>query len=258
MKKAAVFIFIVIVTFRVNATCKSSGYSVGWEPDQYPPFQITEKENKEKSGLDFEIIQLLRKETGCNFELIETPWARLLKMLELGQRDIVMAAIPSKERLQYARATVPYIVTNELLFAKEETIKKYPMTHRRDIWKYPTLHYVLIRGYKYGPIIHEGIDKKAFKVSYVTKDKQAIDMLNYNRVDITLFDGLVAQELLKNTKYKNISYYKGISTLDTKYSFLISKKSVTNGQSIYIEEAFKKIVKSKEYKLILKRYQSID
>jgi ABC-type amino acid transport substrate-binding protein len=252
-----ILLIFTLFTFQTFANCKSAGFKVGWEPDEYPPFQVIDKNNKKKSGLDFEIIQLLKKETGCKFNLIDIPWARLMLMLEEGEIDIVMAAIPSKDRLMWSNATVPYIITNELIFAKKRTIEKYPMLKGKDIIKYPKMHYVLVRGYHYGPIVQKAIKDKTLRATFVTKDKQALDMIHYDRVDATFFDGMVAQGLLKQSKYKDITHYKNISTLDTSYSFLLSKKSISSKETQFIQKAFKKIINSKKFKKVLSKYQTL-
>lgn len=69
-------------------------------------------------GIDVRLLQALGQRTGCVFELVVLPRARIWKELEYGTLDMATAAIPTPERQAYGYL-LPYLRTRNMALVRD-------------------------------------------------------------------------------------------------------------------------------------------
>lgn len=107
-------------------------------------------------GLDRDLIDALQARTGCRFEAGPVPRMRAYVLLEGGQTDIVMAAVPAPSRAAYA-AYVPYLRQRFLtiLGPGVPPAKRTLAGFMAD----PALRFGAVRGVTYGPGFDEAYQR---------------------------------------------------------------------------------------------------
>ncbi|MEO2280924.1 transporter substrate-binding domain-containing protein [Pseudoalteromonas sp. YIC-468] len=149
-------------------------------------------------------------EAGYNPEFRFLPWARAVRMVELGHADIlapeyeIEASAPSDvvigdTRLQHLAMSVPFSHTPLHYFsAAKSQIKKSPTPD-----ELPNYSVGVVRGYQNSPDVDKVLDSGKVVVQQAIDDAQNLDLLVNNRVNLIIGDPFVINTVAKR---------KGIST----------------------------------------------
>lgn len=150
--------------------------------DAWPPF--TDKALS-GSGLAVDLVSTALRRAGHSTEYVQVPWARVLRGLQQGDYDIIVAAWYSDARSRYGQYSKPYL-TNRIRFLRRTGA---PIEFQGLDSLLP--HSIaVVRGYSYAPEFDA--DARLNKVR-VLEFAMGARMLAAGRVQLTLEDELVAQ-----------------------------------------------------------------
>ena len=112
--------------------------SVGWDP--WEPYHSMGMDGKVQ-GMDIDLISALADETGCDLEFVQGNWASLLKLIRLGELDVLLGATRTEAREEFARFTMPY---------RDEVFGLYVRPGQAEAWPADTLRGLLADGFRLG------------------------------------------------------------------------------------------------------------
>jgi polar amino acid transport system substrate-binding protein len=119
---------------------------VGWEP--YAPFTFAD-EHGEVTGADIDLIEAIAGEIGCSVELVELPWARIVKEIERGTLDVSTSTSWTEERQGWALFSEPYRETEIAIYVRRGEVPRFALRSLADV-PAQQLRLGVIVGYYYG------------------------------------------------------------------------------------------------------------
>lgn len=97
--------------------------TMGWEP--WEPYHYEDLEKKVK-GLDIELMELIKVETGCEISYQKGDWKSLLTDLKLGKIDFLTGASITEKRKVYASFSDGYRTESFRLYVRVGESKLFP------------------------------------------------------------------------------------------------------------------------------------
>lgn len=178
---------------------------VGWE--DWKPY-IYLKDGK-LQGPEFEYLQRLSAQTGCQLQFIQQPWIRSLISLKTHSLDMLYGASLTSERMTYAQFSEPYRIEHFVFMARGSDaaedihLRAWLAGKRSD----NTPRVIgLIHGFNYGrqlePIVRNA--QARHHIYEVTRDDQLQAMLSLNRIDGFIVEKSVAEQMLAQTPQLNM------------------------------------------------------
>jgi polar amino acid transport system substrate-binding protein len=104
--------------------------SVGWEP--YAPYTYADDKG-EVTGADIEMIETIAQEIGCSVELVELPWARILKEVENGTLDASTSTSWTQDRSAWAWFSEPYRETEIAIYVRRGEARRFELASLADV-----------------------------------------------------------------------------------------------------------------------------
>ncbi|MEO4048506.1 transporter substrate-binding domain-containing protein [Pseudomonas sp. CAU 1711] len=153
--------------------------------DSWPPFT---DERLANGGLAVDLVSTALRRGGHTTEYVEVPWARVLRGLQQGDYDVIVAAWYSAERTRYGLFSEPYLV-NRIRFLRRAGMP-IEFTGLDSLLPYSI---AVVRGYSYDAAFDAA--QQLSKVP-VLEFAMGARMLAAGRVQLTLEDELVAQHHL--------------------------------------------------------------
>lgn len=153
--------------------------------DSWPPFTDQRLPN---NGLAVDLVSTALQRAGHSTEYVEVPWARVLRGLQQGDYDVIVAAWYSAERTRYGLFSEPYLV-NRIRFLRRTGM---PIEYDGLDGLLP-FSIAVVRGYSYDSAF-DAADQLT-KVP-VLEFVMGARMLAAGRVQLTLEDELVARHHL--------------------------------------------------------------
>jgi len=101
-------------------------------------------------GISVEILRELSRRTGCSFEFLWLPSARLMLELRIGKIDIAATMLRSEDRDVYAQF-LPYGYTQNYLVSTRSSGRQY--TSLESFWAQSTSRLNVVRGLMFSPDI---------------------------------------------------------------------------------------------------------
>lgn len=150
--------------------------------DAWPPFTDRRLPN---NGLAVDLVSTALQRAGHSTEYVEVPWARVLRGLQQGDYDVIVAAWYSAERTRYGLFSDPYLV-NRIRFLRRTGM---PIEYSGlDSLRPHSI--AVVRGYSYDSAFDTAVGLSKVPVLEFTMGAR---MLAAGRVQLTLEDELVAQ-----------------------------------------------------------------
>lgn len=103
---------------------------VGWEP--YAPYTFADDEGA-VVGADIELIKAIADEVGCSVDLVELPWARILKEVENGTLDVSTSTSRTPERSAWAWFSLPYRETEIAIYVRRGEAERFDLDSLADV-----------------------------------------------------------------------------------------------------------------------------
>lgn len=202
----------------------AQGLSLGWE--DWQPYQYRDS-NQVVTGLDIELMHAIFENIGHRLTLVELPWKRHLRNVELGLTDLAASASKTPEREKYAFFSDPYRSEAAVMYIRKEDIGKYQFQSLREIID-TDFTLAATRGYYYGEEFAQLMKDPEFKkhVVEVNDNQLAQRQLARKRVDGFLEDPIAATfELRDEGLLEKVAIHMPIYSDDIYVMF--SKKSTT-------------------------------
>lgn len=208
------------------AACEDKEIVNGWG-GEWVPFIMGSAEFP--SGLDMEIMAAMLKKARCRWRNTPTvlPWARHLKLLELGEVDLASAASWTQERAFYAYFTQPYRTEYVAIYVLEENYQKYAGLNLSQLLKL-NFKIGVLRGDVYGERVGKFVYDSKDNAIVVDVYDQKMDMLLRNRID-----GYIGYPPSDSIAFKARGLSKKVMILPNtvietgKVHFMLSKESVS-------------------------------
>ncbi|CCQ12579.1 extracellular solute-binding protein, putative [Pseudoalteromonas luteoviolacea B = ATCC 29581] len=191
--KILAFIFTLLLSFTVLA--KKPVLLLG--VPHWPPYTIVEDDFI--GGLDIDLFSVLSERLGYDLTLVSCPWKRCLRMIELGEIDVVSSMLKNAEREQFIDFVTPYYYQSNKVFyvLRTENIK---------LKRYDDLAKLLI-GTTMGHSNDERFDKdESLNKVAMANEASLVDMLLKQRIDTFVSEErfadsvIVAKNLQKKVK----------------------------------------------------------
>ena len=147
-------------------------------------------------GLDISLLQQFEKRTGCTFESVVRPRARIWKELEAGTLDLTSAAVVTPERSVYLYF-VPYMQTRNYLFVRKGDPGR---TLTPASFEEGSQRLAVVRSFRY-EAAYEGMVAKLAAQGRVVEAADVAEqwrMVERKVVDATLSQPVVSSQYLKD------------------------------------------------------------
>ena len=251
------FIIIIIVSllalFKVQAKEADCILSVRIESDHDNNFFTSYNENK-LFLRSYALLKALIAKTSCSLEPLPLPNGRAVMMLENGSLAIMMGLSKTSERAQFSYFLGPHHTEKIVVVGHKNLQNK--VTNLSDILALKGLISVTNGAY-YGAEWESALqDHMALKqrIVQLSENQQKFSMLTKERVDVTLEDERVADELLKEDSFKN--HYAKLFTLHENFVyFAFSKKRISEKLYNELIQEWQKMLASGEVYSIQQQYR---
>ena len=128
---AAGLAWAVLLTLSLRAgAAEPCELSVGWEP--YAPYTYAD-DNGEVTGADIDMIKAIAADIGCSVELVQLPWARILREVENGTLDVSTSTSWTQDRSEWARFSEPYRETEIAIYVRRGETSRFDVDSLADI-----------------------------------------------------------------------------------------------------------------------------
>jgi len=232
-KKLFIFLFFIFLLFpKSNLHAQERVFKVAI--DNWPPFRMIE--NKNYSGIDFDVWRELAKCLNLKLNFIEFPWARCLFSMKKGLVDGMAGLAKRKDRETYMQYTnLPYYTCSTVFYVlkeKSSLIQKY-----EDLYKYQI-------GFVRDSAYFDRFDKDTKIQKYpVVKEFQLLRMLAASRFNAFIGTDCQADYQIVQEKYQNAfekARYKPGN--DVRLYIAVSKKSIYSKELSLFNQTIKQIV----------------
>ncbi len=198
----------------------------------YPPYSIID--NNLASGIDLEIVHKLARALEHKVVLVKCPWKRCLKLVELGQLDLLSTAMYTKQRAKYMEYIQPeYLQTSIVFFSKKQrniSIKEY-----EDLLTFSL-------GRELGSATFEPLQSDTrIKFKDYMKKKQLFELLLSERIDILVGGRVALDYLAEKHGFTDKVTLQPYQYLGAKVYFTVSKKSLLIKHITSLNQAMKKL-----------------
>ena len=208
-------------------------------------------ENKKWQGIDIKLTKALLNQAGCGYRFVPVPWGRALKMLEVGELDVMLSVSKTTERANFTHFIGPQRIEKIKIVSKENPA--IVVSSFKDILKIPLPHGIQEGAY-YGESFNAftkmltPADRYFFKVA---NNDTKLSLLIKNRIFGFLEEQLnIEYEIRHELTPKDIFIHPVIVNQAPVY-FASSKESVSNEQLKAIERAFNHLTFSGVFDQIL-------
>lgn len=240
MRIFTTFLFVLIVIF-----CTSKVYAnsckLTVQVIEYPPLAMKQADGDWR-GLNFHYLDALFKEAGCRYQIVETPHARGIKLLENGQIDMTLNLSRTEEREAHfhfigpQRTEVIKLAAKSDMYPKISKWSQFDGLNARFIWQI---------GAFYGDKIAEKVEQNAIlkhKMLYSADNVAMVDRVNKGQADgFFLLQDFFRYQKATSPDYANIELHPIVINSDDVF-FALSKKSVDEQMLTRFEKAFLRLV----------------
>lgn len=226
--------------------------NMGWDP--WEPYHFAAAGGGVQ-GLDIDLVELLAAEAGCEIEFVQGNWASLLRLLSVGELDLLPGATHTPEREAFAHFSRPY---------REETFFLYVRDDDAEQWTEDSLAALLESGFRVG--VTQGYiyseDVNTLQMSPEFQDlfvEAAVGELNFthlldHRIDGFLEDPFVAAAIQRRRHWGADIRPLPIDLGTGEVHFLFSRQSVDERIVDRFSQALQLIREDGRHEATLARY----
>jgi polar amino acid transport system substrate-binding protein len=151
-------------------------------------------------GVDVRLLKELERRSGCTFEPVVMPRARIWNELQAGSLDMATAAIPTPERKAYAYL-LPYMQTRNVLLLRKQNVR---VSLSQVAFEKSNLRMAVVRGFRHEAAYDSMVAKLASqgRVVEATDVADLLRMLQKGVVDAALSQPIVYLQYMDESKLK--------------------------------------------------------
>lgn len=165
---------------------------------EIPPL-VYKQSDGTNAGWLVEKLKKAEQQSNIVFEITILPWARALKLVELGHFDAIMPALKTKERQTY----LTYPSDDIIRLEDSVIIKKVDSQFNTDGKSLKSTTLAKARSMVLGDDIDGFIKDNGIEVIELTTVEDALNMLDKGRVDLVAADAFIAQSLMNKLKVQH-------------------------------------------------------
>jgi len=232
--------------------CPRGGTLIAGAGD-YRPYNIVEGDKV--SGMDFDVIETILKDMGCDLLKVPLPWARHLNGLRNGSVDIATPVTKTPDREVFAHFSAPYIVADEILFVRTddteafESLEDFFLRGKR---------LGVIRNYAYGGSFPKLANAYPHLIERTDSLELNLKQLQIGRVDAILGETLVVTSVIRRLGYSNTIKTSGVIVASEPNHIMFSKKSVSQAFVAAFSEKLQLMQANGTFDEITAPYRSTD
>lgn len=173
-------------------------YSGNWDKDdtllfvtgEYPPYVYTDA--GKLKGISYDALVAILDEMGVNYQIKMMSWSRGLTLLDNGQAFAAFPFCISEERLKSYVFSEAFLIDpdkSDFFYAYGTDNFQHPITSLEDL---KTLKVGGIYGYYY----FETLEALNIEVDLSVNEKECLEKLKDGRIDVAIFDPLVAEFMI--------------------------------------------------------------
>jgi polar amino acid transport system substrate-binding protein len=161
----------------------------------FPPHHIKDLRGH-WSGVSIDLARMLVEQAGCDLDILDVPWTRAIKLLEVGDVHLLTNFSFNLQRSKFAQFLGPHYIEKAAFLARNDISENVNDVQSLQDFKGPI---GLTRGASFGlefekavlggPVINR-------KLVYLNKNKERYLMLVLGRLDAVFDDALSARYLL--------------------------------------------------------------
>ena len=159
--------------------------------EEFPPFNYTNSETGEKTGLSTDIVKALLKEVGVNAEIKILPWARALHIAEV-EKNVLIFSLKRKADRENKFKWVGELVKSKVYLI---ALKESPIAPSKTLDDFkPYITGAVRDGANAQQLVSDG-----FKRVFLTSDRDSNwTLLKNNRIDLWCTDIISANHIAKS------------------------------------------------------------
>ncbi len=182
-------------------------------------------------GIDARLLKEMERRSGCTFERVFMPRARIWNELQAGSLDMATAAIPTPERKAYAYM-LPYLQTRNVVLLRKQSVRE-PLN--QETFESSNLRMAVVRGFRHEAAYDTMIAKVAAQGRVVeAKDvSDLLRMLDKGMVDAVLSQPIVYRQYLEEEKIASHFALRDWAPQDqfSVGSMMLSRRSFSDAQA---------------------------
>lgn len=174
--------------------------------EYYPPYEFYD--NGEMTGAGIEVIRKAFDRLGYDYEIKPYPWARMIKMMQDGELDVIVNIYETTERNDYIYfSETPYVVVPYVFFKR----KGDDFTYSGDLEVLDDKLIGIVRSYSYGSKFNRLIEEEALSFDEAPSAAENFERLANGRIDLlieTYYTGIgIIEESNYENAIENVDYY---------------------------------------------------
>jgi polar amino acid transport system substrate-binding protein len=182
-------------------------------------------------GIDARLLNAMEVRSGCTFERVVLPRARIWTELQVGSLDMATAAIPTEERKVFGYL-LPYMQTRNVLLMRRSSASK---TMKQEEFERSALQLGVVRGFRHEPHYDTLIGKLAGqgRVVEASDVSDLMRMLDKGLVDAVSSQPIVFREYWSEAKLKSdiVQFDWAPKDQFSVGAMILSRKSFTDAQA---------------------------
>ena len=207
-------------------------------------------------GVDSRLLDVLAKRSGCTFERVLMPRARIWTELQGGTLDMATAAVPTAERRAYGYL-LPYLITrNQLLLRKDSGSLPTTMA----AFEKSGLHVGVVRSFKHEPAYDAFFDRMAAKglVHEAADVAELFRFLERGMVQAVLSQPIVFPQYVTSEQIRDTLVFRDWAPKDEFLvgNLILSRKSFTPQQAARWDGLVSQLLRDGAFQSILQAFMS--
>ncbi|KAF7775592.1 polar amino acid transport system substrate-binding protein [Pseudoalteromonas citrea] len=206
-------------------------------------------------GLDVDFAKALLDEVGCNYRFVSVPWGRALKMLEIGEIDMMLSVSKTAQRMRYAYFIGPQRMETIVFAMNAKHIYEVPSVEALFTLSSPV---AIQRDAYYGDtfekrmVQEQDVDNHFI---YVPDNQLKLNLLRHGRISGFLEEKYnILYQTQNNPDFMAIILSPLIVNEEPVY-YAFSKQTISKVQYHKLKDAFTVIKNSGKLSQILKKYK---
>ncbi len=219
----------------------------------FPPYHI-QRADSSWHGISIELARALVNGADCQLKVVEVPWIRSMKLLELGEIQLISNYTQNKERSEFSNFIGPHHIERVVFIANMET--SINVNNISMLSQFNGL-IGITRGNSFGKEFNQEILAKGNvrgKLVYIRDNVKRHNMLFSGRIDAMFDDEHSAVYLLEKYGETKKNFNIRFSLKGNPVYFGISRKGVKPSLQKKLNASWLKIIKSHTLDDIYRNY----
>lgn len=228
--------------------------TMGWDP--WEPYHFTGVEGQVR-GLDIDLVAAIAAGAGCRLEFLQGNWASLLRLVQVGELDLLVGATRTPEREEFAWFSDPYREERFMLFVRTGEKNQFAGRELAGLLA-EGFRIGVTQGYIYDPEITRLQGDPELSGQFV---EAAVGELNFTNMMDFRIDGFIEDPYVATAIERRRGWGDRMEPLDLEFSsgpvhILFSKATVEDSLVESFNRSLEKLRESGQYDAILARYRA--